>query len=156
MTEKKETIDEKELSKDQLIALLGVYLSEWQHRDELFWMQLFKYFYATLIVIVLPNVTKFLGIELPTINSKLFPIIGMLMGVVFLYVCIGYTMRVKASGKTYQKIMEMIGDEEYQRISIRDRKQIRWGYLFAPPMANVMVVAMFLSLESIAVILLMI
>lgn len=154
ITEKEKLREAEPLKHDQIIALLGVYLSEWQHRDELLWTQVFKYFYATLVVTVLPNAAAFVGIELPEINDKLFPVIGMVMGIIFLYVGLGYAVRLRASSRTYEKIMKMLGDEKYERISIHDREQIKGGYLFAAPMAVVLVVTMFAALEAVAVVLL--
>ncbi len=39
----------QKLNKDQIITLMEIYLSEWQHRDSMLWQQVFKYFYVTLI-----------------------------------------------------------------------------------------------------------
>lgn len=41
--------ESRTLSNDQFIALMGVYLSEWEHRDELLWTQVFRYFHAKII-----------------------------------------------------------------------------------------------------------
>lgn len=139
---------------DQTIALMEIYLSEWEHRDELLWTQIFRFFYANLIVTVLPYIAEFLEIKLPPINSKLFPIIGMIMAVVFLYVGISYAIRLKASSDTYVKLMKKLGDEELERNSIKDKKKYKLGFIFSLPMAQVLVIAMFIALESIAIVLL--
>ena len=117
-TEEFESKETKSLNNDQLITLMNVYLSEWEHRDGLLWTQVFRYFYATLIVIALPNIAACIGIELPEINTNLFPIIGIVMSIVFLYVGLGYAFRLQASGQTYEKIMKLLGNTDYERISI--------------------------------------
>lgn len=114
----------QKLNKDQIIALMEIYLSEWQHRDSMLWQQVFKYFYVTLIVIILPNIAEFLKIALPPINKKLFPIIGIFI----LYVGIGYALRLKAIGLTYTRMMQLLGNKKYKRISIRNRKEIKYGW----------------------------
>jgi hypothetical protein len=144
------------LNTDQIIALMDVYLNEWMHRDELLWSQVFRFFYATLIVTVLPNIATFVGITLPEINSKIFPILGMLMALVFLYVGLGYGMRMGASSLTYEKMINMLGNEELERISIKDRSKMKWGYLFASPMSLVLVVTMFVALEAVALVMLLV
>lgn len=154
IAEEEKIHETRALNNDQIIALMGVYLSEWEHRDELLWTQVFRYFYATLIVIVLPNVAVFIGIELPKINIKLFPIMGMVMALIFLYVGLGYAIRLRASSRTYEKMMKLLGNEEYERVSIKDKSKIRWGCLFAAPMAMVLVATMFLALEIVAILLL--
>lgn len=154
MSEEKNVAVPKTLNEDQLIALMSVYLSEWEHRDELLWVQVFKIFYANVIVIVLPNIAAFIEIELPDINRKLFPIIGMLMAIVFLYISIGSIMRLKAIKLSYMKTMELLGNEKYECISIKDKSKIKWGYLFNTSLADVLVVTMFIALELLAIVLL--
>ena len=156
IAEKEQTLETATLNNDQIIALMSVYLSEWEHRDELLWTQVFRYFYATLIVIILPNAATFIGIDLPEVNLKVFPIIGMLMALVFLYVGLGYAIRLRASSRTYVKLMKLLGSKEYERISIEDRSEFKWGYLFAKPMAVVLVITMFAALEAVAILLLLI
>ncbi len=146
----------EELTNDQIISLMDIYLNEWEHRDGLLWSQVFRCFYATLIVTILPNAAAFVGIELPQINAKMFPVIGIVMSLVFLYVGLGYAMRLQASGKTYAKVMKLLGNEKYQRISIKNRKEIKMGFIFSPPIAHVLVITMFLALVAIAVLLLVI
>lgn len=139
------------LDSDQLIALMDVYLSEWMHRDDLLWTQVFKYFYANLIVIVLPNIAEFIGIVLPPMNKKIFPIIGIIMAILFLYVELGYVKRLTASSRSYEKIMEMLENKDYKRVPV---KELPYGWLFNSRMSEVLVVAMFFSLLAIAIVLL--
>lgn len=143
-----------ELNNDQIIALMNVYLNEWIHRDELFWKQCFKFFYANLIVIVLPNIAQFLQIDLPNISTKFFPIVGIIIAFVFLYVEIGYLVRVKAISDTYVELMSFLGKEEYKRISIRDRNKMPNAWPFAPSLDKILTIAIFCLQISIAIVLL--
>lgn len=151
--EKEESMEEMATDRDDIIALMGVYLNEWEHRDELLWTQVFRYFYATLIVTVLPNAATFIGIDLPKVNVKIFPIIGLVMSIVFLYVGLGYAIRLRASSRTYEKMMNLLNDERYKRISIKDNKLER---IFSVPMAFVLVVTMFIALVAVAVLFLVV
>lgn len=54
----------KVFSKEDYFQLLSHCYEELKHRDELFWKQIFAYFYATLIVSVLPTIRP-LGLQLP-------------------------------------------------------------------------------------------
>ena len=145
-------LNDRVLNTDQIIALMSVYLAEWEHRDNLLWSQVFRFFYANLIVIVLPNIASFLEIDLPNINRSFFCILGMMMAVAFLYVGIGYTKRLKASSDTYKKIMRMLG-KNYQRVPL---KRLKSGFYFYPPLANFLIYSMFFALEAIAIALLLI
>lgn len=44
---------------DYILELANIYLSEWQHRDEILWKQVFKYFYANLVVLFCPILLLF-------------------------------------------------------------------------------------------------
>ena len=61
----------QDFSVENLLDLMEIYLSEWEHRSEVLWRQVFYYFYATIIVLFLPNFTVFLGIELPNFPELL-------------------------------------------------------------------------------------
>lgn len=131
-----------DFSSEHVINLMNIYLSEWEHRDELLWKQVFKYFYATLIVLFLPNLASFLQINLPDFHNALFPAIAFLLALVFLYVSIGYAKRLEASGKTYQKLINLL-PSELQRVPISD---LKFGTFFAQRMSIILCGLMFLGL----------
>ncbi|RAZ94476.1 hypothetical protein DK853_34975, partial [Klebsiella oxytoca] len=83
------------------------------------WKQVFKYFYATLVVLFLPNIASFLGINLPEFPAVLFPLAALVLSLVFLYISIGYSKRLEASGNTYQKLINLL-PEELRRVSVSD------------------------------------
>ena len=144
------------LSPDQIIELMNIYLSEWIHRDQLMWTQVFKLFYAALIVTILPNAASYIGISFPGINIKVFPIIGIVMAFVFLYIGLGYACRLRASSRTYENMMHLLGNNAYERISICDRTKMKWGFLFAKPLANILVVTMFIALMAVSMLMLLV
>ena len=127
-----------------VVALMNVYLDEWMHRDELLWTQAFKYFYATLVVLFLPNLAEFLQIDLPKFPVLLFPIIALVLSIVFLYVTIGYCKRLEASGKTYQKLINYLPNE-LQRVPLDD-PSIRYGKFLSYPMSVILCSLMFAGL----------
>ncbi len=132
-----------------LLALMQIYLSEWMHRDELLWKQVFKYFYATLFVLFLPNIAAFVQIELPDISPTIFPAAALLLSLVFLYASIGYAMRLAAIGDTYQKLIDLL-PEELRRVSIKSG-EIKGAEFFKPRMSMVLCVLMFLSASALSV-----
>ena len=151
--EQKIDSNQHNLNTDQIISLMDIYLDEWKHRDSLLWSQVFKLFYANLIVIILPHLANYLDISLPPINGKLFSIIGILLAFVFLYIALGYAKRLNASSQTYTNVMKLLKSENAQRIPL---DKIKHGKLFKPSIAIVLVYTMFFALEAIAVILLFI
>lgn len=114
----------KEFTPDSLVALMDVYLSEWEHRDTLFWTQVFRYFYATLVTIFLPNMAAKIGVDLPNFPAVLFPVTGMGLALLFLIVSKGYSLRLRASGDSYQALIEML-PEEMRRVPLRDLTRSR-------------------------------
>ncbi len=143
-------------STEHVISLMDIYLREWEHRDTLLWSQVFKLFYANLIIIVLPNIAGFLDIELPMINTKAFPILGIVVSIIFLYVALGYAVRLRACSLTYELIMHMLNSKEHERISIKDRDKLPGAWWFSPPLATVLITAMFVSLIALSTIMLII
>lgn len=138
-----------EISINHVIELMNIYLSEWEHRDELLWKQVFKYFYATLVVLFLPNLASFLGIDLPNFPKILFPIVALVLSLVFLYVSIGYSKRLEASGDTYQKLMDLL-PEELRRVSVSDPR-IKFGKFFSRRMSVIICILMFFGLFCLSI-----
>lgn len=140
----------KEFNTDNLLTLMNIYLTEWCHRDELLWKQVYTYFYATLVVLFLPNFTSFLGFHLPLFPSIIFPRIALVMSIVFLYVSIGYTKRLAAIGNTYQKLIDYLPpDLRRIRVSEITKKHKR---LFTMRMSEVLCILMFGSLFVMSVV----
>lgn len=140
----------KNLEKEDMINLMEIYLSEWEHRDTLLWSQVFKLFYANLIVIILPY-QKIFDLSVLPLDTRIYPIIGIIMSFIFMYIGVGYAYRLRASSQTYEKIMENF-DESYRRKSIKDRKEYRFGWIFSPPMAFILVITMFSALILLSII----
>lgn len=146
--------EENELATDQIISLMGVYLTEWCHRDEVLWQQVFKYFYATLIITVLPNISEFVGIELPDIGRKVFPVIGIAMDIGFLVVGLGYVIRLRASSLSYERVMNLLKREDLRRISINDKSYFKHVGILRFQMSKLIVCFMFVILLAVAIVLL--
>ncbi len=140
----------EDFSVDDVLCLLNIYLSEWEHRDELLWKQVFKYFYVIVIVLFLPNIASFLQIELPKFPKVIFPLAALILAFVFLYVSIGYAKRLEASGETYQNLLNLL-PKELQRISLSDSK-IKCGKFFARRMSVVICTLMFFLLLFLALV----
>lgn len=136
---------------DTLISLLNVYLSEWKHREQFLWKQIFQFYFAILILILFPNLTCYFEMSLPLPNA-LFRIIGLLFSVVLLYISIGYVIRFQAIGDTYQLLINKL-PEEYRRRRI-DAYKI--GRFFSLKMTYLICVSLFLTLFVLAIVLLII
>ena len=125
---KKRGLQLNEIEVGHLLDLMDIYLSEWKHRDEMLWIQVFKYFYATLVVLFLPNIASFLGINLPEFPVILFPLAALVLSLVFLYISIGYSKGLEACGNTHQKLINLL-PEELRRVSVSD-PNIKFGRFF--------------------------
>lgn len=140
------------LNVDQIISLMSIYLREYEHRNNLLWRQVFQFYYATLIVIVFPNITDFLHINIPKIPFQFFYFIGSIMSILFWYVAIGTALRARASYIAYEKVANILEDEKhtYTRVSLKDIGVIKYGKIFNPPLAFLIISVMFVSLLVIA------
>ena len=132
------------------IPMLNHYLDEWHHRDEMFWMQVFKYFYATLIVLFLPYLTT--GIEKSIAGSLLktiCPWTAIAMSLFWGYVVLGYLRRIKKSRDTYYRINESLPDElKLQRLD-NDKDKA-----FSMSMSAVICLAMFVVIVGLSILML--
>ena len=145
-------MDEKKLTNQEIIALMDVYLTELNHRDQLFYIQAFRYFYAVIVVILLPYIpfiTPLLENNLFLIHKLIFHICGFIMTLIFGYVLWGYKIRLQASSDTYIKTYEKL-DQEYQRISL---DKIPYGKLFKHQMIRIIIITMLLALLGINILL---
>ena len=161
------TVDD--FSAESHVVLMSVYLSEWVHRDDTLMAEQVRYFYATLIIIFLPNLAAKVGIELPNFPLTVFPIVGLVMAVGFLYVSIGYSLRLRAIGDTYQNLINSL-PTSLKRVSLDDlsNQEIKWfknckkpfrfkakyRKIFEPPMSIVISFIMFGGLCVLAVVML--
>lgn len=137
---------------ENVISLLNIYLTEWIHRDQILWAQVFKLFYAILIVILLPNVASYLNITLPAIPAIFFRVFGLISSIIFFYISVGYLKRLEAIGNTYQKLINKL-PEEYQRQRIYE---LRLGWLFIPRTSYLVCGLLFLSLFFLSIILMLV
>lgn len=147
---RKTGIQLNEIEAEHILELMDIYLSEWKHRDEVLWKQVFKYFYTTLVVIFLPNLTMRLGIDLNNIPPKFFPIAGLLLSIVFLYVSIGCCKRAEASYEAYKKINSLL-PYSFRRIQLSDPK-IKYGKYFDRHISLIICPLMFFALLFLSIV----
>ena len=99
---------------ENLLTLMSIYIEEWKHRDSMLWKQVFTYFFAILVVMIIPfaNINGFsLG---DTVPKYIFPIIGILLNFIYALVCYNYAARLSAVGDIYSHIISVL-PPEYQR-----------------------------------------
>ncbi len=125
---------------DDLLKLMEIYLMEWTHRDSFLWKQVFKYFFAVLIVILLPFVDVW-GIDFGGIlPSFIFPLFGVLLSLIFLLVGRGHITRLSSIGKVYRHIIQQL-PPEYRRDSLNHI--CPKNFISNRPMAPLLVYTMF-------------
>ncbi len=138
---------------EELLHLLDIYLSEWAHRDTLFWKQIFTYFFSSLVVMLLPFM-KVWGLHLPeSIPNFIFPAIGLVMSVLFFIVSNGYVARLKAVNIPYQSLFEKL-PPEYRRKKVNQLYSGTWGEILNWRMGGIICGFMFLALIVIGIVLL--
>ena len=130
---------------DNILDLMNIYWAEWCARNETLWNQVFKYFYATLIVLFLPNISTFIGIALPVVPSVLFPAVALIMSLVFLYVSLGFAKRLEAIAKTYQNLINLL-PPELRRIPMSS-PEISMGKFYNKPLSYITSYLMFIALS---------
>ncbi len=140
---------ELECNTEMVINAMNLYIQEYIHRDSHMWSQSYKFYFSALVVTLLPNLTEGLGISLPEKLSNhdyIFPIFGMVLSFVFLYVSLGLAKRFLAISATYNRLVTML-PEELRRISIKDMPMKFLNH----SVSYVVIILMFLSLLCIEI-----
>ena len=109
------------LSIDQLLALLDIYESEWQHRNNLLWSQVFKLFYFSIFIIAFPVLSGGLGYNIPIVSSLIFPIVGIIAAFFSYYMSISYALRLRAARDSVNKLINFL-PMEYSLIKLSEIK----------------------------------
>jgi hypothetical protein len=127
----------KELEYQELIDLLGIYLNNFIHRDQILWSQTLKFFYAIIVVILLPNVSEIMGLSMPSLPSMAFRLIGIVMSFIFLYVGLAYCARMNGATDAFFNINAKLC-KSHQIEGIKR--------LYKPRLSNLIVSVMFSAL----------
>jgi len=118
-------MENKKLNDQDLIALMGVYLNEYSFRNNLSWSQLFKFYFAIIIVITLPFIAGYTNVDFSFLPRILFHVVGFIMTLAFLHQGISRFKRLEASTETYNNIIKKL-EPEYQRKNIDKLKLGKW------------------------------
>lgn len=114
------------LTTDQLITLLDIYESEWQHRNNLLWSQVFKLFYFSVFITALPIISGGLGFNMPKVSSLIFPITGIIAAIFSYYMAISYALRLSVTRDSINKILGFLPP----RYRIKKLTSVRYGNYF--------------------------
>ena len=139
------------------LSLLNIYLSELIHRDQIFKEQVFKLFYTILVVMLLPNLAEHFDLTLPNISYLIYRLLGLLGSFIFLYISLGYAVRLQSASETYQKIINQL-PEDYRRIYISTFKikNISIGKIFMPKLSYIVCFSLFFILLVLSIFLMII
>ena len=140
---------------DELLYLMDIYLTEWRHRDSWLWKQMYTFFFAGVVVNILPF-TSIWNIDFTGIIPKwIFPSVGILISIFFIIISGAYTIRVTTVGKTYKNLIKML-PHDLQRIDITDLGDKRIYKILNYPMAKILPEVMMVTLMALSVIMLVI
>ena len=137
--------------KERVIQLMEVYQNEWIHRDQMFWKQLFTFFYGILIMIALPYL-DYVDLKLPNPFKLILYIVSITLSVLLIIVVDAYVIRIKAIQQSYKRLNDLL-PERYRRVKVKDvqrkgkeRDRIRIMYLVGYTMSIVLILASILSI----------
>lgn len=132
-----------------VLQTMEICIQEYIHRDNHMWSQIYKFFLATLLVILLPNLTDFIGITIPDeLKDKywIFPICGILMSFVFLYNSISLIRRFQAVSKTYNKLIRQLPEnlqrEKLENIVSFDKLKTIWSKIHTYLIPSIMFIVL--------------
>lgn len=106
----------------EIIQVLELYLSDWQHRNQMFWQQNYRFFFAGLIVSLLPYVKFVENTLVDVMDRHIFHIVGIVVAVIYYIIVNAEAVRLRALSDKYREIMKLL-PESYQRIKLEDSKR---------------------------------
>lgn len=137
---------------EDLLRLIEFYHTDWMHRDSFLWKQVFKYFFATLIVIIIPFTDNWILNFEGIIPKWIFPSVGIVLSCIFFIVGRGHVARLRASGKKYNDLFEML-PKDFRRITL---DEIHKAPISNRSLAPILVYTMFFILITLSVVFLLI
>ena len=111
--------NEKNLTNAEIISLYAVYESEWEHRNNILWVQTFRFFFISIFVMVLPNISSYLSIKLPVLPTKLFSVLGIIISTISYVISLSYGKRLQAISKSLTNLNNFL-PHEYRRVRLEN------------------------------------
>ena len=102
------------------VSLLNLHLKEFTHRDNILWSQAKIFFYGITIMALVPLLgnqfsDKFFSCFQICIC---FPVAGLFGTIIFSFIVNEYSLRLKSTTKTYNKLMGMIKENDFSRVRL--------------------------------------
>ena len=94
-----------------IVSLMEIYQEEWIYRDTSFWSHAFKFFYASLVVTLLPQIAEVVhqnALDKIGIDKKWYPIAGLVLAVLFILMALQDAKRAKAAYLSYDRVMRAL------------------------------------------------
>lgn len=101
------------------LELLKLYWDEWKFRQENLWKRMIQFMIIIFFTSTLPITISAFSISLPNVSLLLFPIVGLLLIVFFLWFCLSETVRIGAIDSKVKQILKDIFPEEYVKTSLK-------------------------------------
>lgn len=139
---------ERNYDTKDIVSLLGVYESEWEHRDSFMRTMMFTLFYAATIVGLLPFLRDYMQLDFTPSISILFPCVGLFMAFYFILVSISYYARLDAARLTMDNLIALL-PPELHRVRLSDIQKYQRSRFVKLPLGLWIPLCLFLFLFSI-------
>lgn len=98
-------------SEKDLSTIIGYYLEEWKHRDNIYIKHTYTYFWSILIVSLFPNIEFISNNLVKIINPKVFNVLGLVLSVAFLYITLSLGKRLTKVGEKYDSLLKKLNTD---------------------------------------------
>lgn len=107
------------LSNEVVINILNIYFEEWKYRCENFWKRFNQFTIVTFFASTMPITFRiFEGLVLPEISLVFFPVCGIILSLLCLFLCWSEASRLISSDLTIKKIIKDLGKDEFEKESL--------------------------------------
>lgn len=101
------------------LELLKLYWEEWKFRQEGLWKRMIQFMIIIFFTSTLPITISAFSISLPNVSLLIFPIVGLLLVVFFLWFCLSEAVRINAIDSIIKQILEDSFPEKYVKTSLK-------------------------------------
>lgn len=142
---------QEQLSYDQIISLLSICQSDYEHRDRMLWSHTFTFFYVSIFFMIIPSLAEHFSVNLHEMSPDLFCQMGMLISTIAYLFSLSHQKRLEASTETFKKLNDYL-PKNYRRVTV---DELEYGKFFKGRQAIIIPLLLYLISLAIGITLIM-
>lgn len=101
------------------LELLKLYWDEWKFRQEGLWKRIIQFMIIIFFTSTLPITISGFSISLPNVSLFIFPLVGLLLTLFFLWFCLSESTRINSIDSLIKQILKDYFQEKYIKTTLK-------------------------------------